>query len=360
MKYFRQGLTKEELTAEYRRLAKQYHPDVCKDANATEIMTAINAEYDTYFVTIQKESVGIDWDDLFARYAEARKTREAVLRFMNFDKQQGSGWFTIQKIYNLFWGSTTIKYVSDGTDSWDNFHGGFALTQELTPAFGEVNRSLHRIPAKIECPTLQDMYFAMYGQAKTDITEIQATEVKTEAAYVSMFDTYKHIRTKKRGEMWIDDDTAYMKVNGLVMASSFPSYLLKDCEVLETCKGTDFGYYQFQDCSEEEFRKYHDVQYTPMYSEALGCKRLKENELWWIDDPVVAHFARIGVLDFYESGENFRMRYGTFSNIGLQAHLHELTIEDAEHIQDFLDELNNGFEDYIKRLVKRGKLRIAI
>lgn len=360
MAYFRQGLTKEELTTEYRRLAKQYHPDICKDANATEIMTAINEEYDQYFITIQKTSVGVDWDDLFARYTEARRSREAVLRFMNFDKQQGSGWFTLQKIFGIFRGYTTEKYVSDSSDTWEDFHGGFALTQDVTQPGGWVNRSLRRIPAKIECPTMQDMYFAMYGQARSDITDIQAADVKTEAAYVSMFDTYKHIRTKKRGEMWVDDDTAYMKVNGLVMASSFPGYLLKDCEVLETCKGTDFGYYQFQDCSEAEFRKYHDVHYTPMYSETLGCKHLKENELWWIEDPVVAHFARIGVLDFYESGENFRMRYGSFSNIGLQTHLHELTIEDAEHIQDFLDKINADFEEYIKRLIKRGRIKIVI
>ena len=168
MGYFKTGLTRDQLTAEYRRLAKQYHPDICKDANATEIMTAINAEYDRYFVAIQKKTVGVDWDDIFERYAAARRTREAVLRFMNFDKQKGSGWFTLRKTYNLFWGSTTIKFVSDGSDSWENFHGGFALTQMIEPALACSDRMLRRIPAKIECPTKQDMYFAMYGQAKTD------------------------------------------------------------------------------------------------------------------------------------------------------------------------------------------------
>ena len=359
MKYFTEGLTKEELHKEYKTLVKKYHPDRNPGADAHSIMSEINKEYDEYFVSIQKKNFGFDWEDLSTRYTEARKSRETTLRFMSFDKQRGSGWFTLQKEYSPFYGSTTVKYVSDGSESWDNFHGGFALTQELTPAFGEVNHSLRRVPAKIECPSVQDMYFGSLGVSRTEA--LQAGEQTMESAYVSMFGRYRIVRTEKRGDIWVNDDgNAFVKIDGLVMSTPIPKHLLKNSLTLAEYKGTDLGYKAFQDCTEAEFRQFHDVQYVPQYSESLNCKKLKDNELWWIDDPIVAHFARIRVLNFYESGENFRQRYGTFSNIGLAAHLHELSIEDAEHIQDFLDELNSEFENYIKCLIKRGKIRVAI
>ena len=43
--YFK-GQTIEELKKEYKTLCKKYHPDICKQENATEIMQEINSEYD--------------------------------------------------------------------------------------------------------------------------------------------------------------------------------------------------------------------------------------------------------------------------------------------------------------------------
>ena len=43
--YFK-GQTIEELKKEYKTLCKKYHPDICKQENATEIMQEINAEYE--------------------------------------------------------------------------------------------------------------------------------------------------------------------------------------------------------------------------------------------------------------------------------------------------------------------------
>ena len=43
--YFK-GQTIEELKKEYKTLCKKYHPDICKQENATEIMQEINSEYE--------------------------------------------------------------------------------------------------------------------------------------------------------------------------------------------------------------------------------------------------------------------------------------------------------------------------
>lgn len=48
MKYFRPGLTREELKKEYKALAKKFHPDVSKEPNAEVIFKEINEEYNNY------------------------------------------------------------------------------------------------------------------------------------------------------------------------------------------------------------------------------------------------------------------------------------------------------------------------
>lgn len=59
MKYFSAGLTKDGLYAEYKKLAKRYHPDVCREENATEIMQEINAEYDSYGIVYDTNGIRI-------------------------------------------------------------------------------------------------------------------------------------------------------------------------------------------------------------------------------------------------------------------------------------------------------------
>ena len=49
MKYFKDCKTLEDLKREYKRLALLFHPDICKDENATETMKAINNSYDELF-----------------------------------------------------------------------------------------------------------------------------------------------------------------------------------------------------------------------------------------------------------------------------------------------------------------------
>ena len=52
------------------------------------------------------------------------------------------------------------------------------------------------------------------------------------------------------------------------------------------------------------------------------------------------------------------MRYGCFSTDELNDHLNEMSIDDAEDIQDFLDELNKDYEDKVRGMVKKGKIKI--
>ena len=85
-----------------------------------------------------------------------------------------------------------------------------------------------------------------------------------------------------------------------------------------------------------------------------------ENDLYWIHDPVVLHYARLGIVKFYQSKYSYKLRYGTFDSKVLEKNAHELDIESAEIIQDFLDELNDDFNNHIEGMIKSGKLKINI
>lgn len=54
--YFKNIQSLEQLKKEYRTLAKQYHPDISQDPQATEIMKDINIQYDQLFKELQSSS----------------------------------------------------------------------------------------------------------------------------------------------------------------------------------------------------------------------------------------------------------------------------------------------------------------
>ena len=137
----------------------------------------------------------------------------------------------------------------------------------------------------------------------------------------------------------------------------YPKYF----EVKETVNGKDFGYIEFQDCSSEDFCKYFDVDYKPEFSQAVECKVINNiGDLSFIDDPIVYHFAKLGIVKFYQSKKNFRMRYGTFDSKVLEHKIHEMSYEDADIVQDYLDKLNNEFNDKVKEMIKKGKIKIIV
>ena len=375
MKWFKDGLTKDELTREYRTLAKMYHPDVSKDPSATEKMKEINNEYDKYFVAMRAEETGYNTNDIYSYYQSARKSREIILAFLRKDKNLGKGFFTFNE-YG--------KIMSDDSETWDGFHGGFAVCQleKTTEHFlfhdHVKDQKVKRLNYTVEFPNFADMYFGLqFGQFTSDSTEVVDPNIRGvgERADIDRYGHYNHIYNETYGDIWETSENtavwnpkikhyqskarryAYMKVNNRIMRCNFdlnPQFF----EVVEGFKGYDFGFLAFQECTREEFYKWHDVDYTPELAPALDCKRLGEDDLYWIEDPMIAHFARVGLLYFFQSKINFKLRYGSFDSWYLNNHIQDLSIDDAEEIQDFLDKLNKDFEDASKGMAKKGKLKI--
>ena len=386
MKWFKDGLSKEELKKEYKLLARKYHPDISKDPDATKIMQEINDEFDKYFVAASIADSGYSNEDMRTRYKKAREERSIILAFLRRDKQNcGKSFFTFNR-YG--------KIIADG-DQWSNFHGGFALCR-LTKKL-DVNESafyrfekvteqkVDRLNAKIECPTYADMFYAIrYGEFISQSTAVMDPSIKMSGKMtLDRYGTYQLIRTEQYGEFWISKETvysnvgrswfdllfgghdqkkvitwAYLLVNGQCMRCPFN--LNRDYySVIETRNGHDFGFLAFQDCTSEEFNKWHTCNEEPNFAQALEMKEInKSDDFWWISNPVVRHFARNGAIKFWQSKRNFKLRYGSFDMDQIHDYLNELSIDDAEEIQDFLDEINNDFNDHVKGMLKKGKLKI--
>lgn len=82
IKHFKAVKNHQELKSEYKRLAKQYHPDLNKDKDTTATMQEINAEYD-YMVNHLKET---NKDDKYAKYHTVNDGyKEIINAIIHFD-----------------------------------------------------------------------------------------------------------------------------------------------------------------------------------------------------------------------------------------------------------------------------------
>lgn len=377
LKHFADGLSKEELGKAYKSLARKYHPDVSREPNAEEIMKEINDEYDRYFSELHYSEIGYNAEDIQEVYQRAKEERETILAFLMRDKLEanGQGWYSFNQ---------HGKIRSDDSETWSDFHGGFALCQLTRTStvrqgfFGKdiesnVVQSVKKLAANVYCPNYAEMYFGLkWGYFESESTAIAVTD-SGKAAEMSDYTSYDHIYSERYGDMWLSKDVilgrwgrsnhvrryVYMCANGRVMRCGI-TLDPKWYQVVETYHGYDMGYVAFQQQTRDEFKETHTVDFRHQFHDALQCKPLDISDLYWIEDPEIAHYARLGIIKFYQSKRKYQMRYGTFDSWQLEDHLHELDIDAAEKIQDFLDDLYEKFDSAVKGMIKKGKLSVKI
>lgn len=366
MVFFKDGLNEEELKKEYRRLAKIYHPDISKDPNATEIMKELNEQFDKYFVNQRIRE--FSWVDTTKAKEQAQKIRRTLLVYLLRDRENPGKFFSIVERRSTgfwFWRETRkIKGITDDSKDWDGFRGGFAYCGYGDPdEFDEV--SLKKLPAKLTPASLPEVYwyskdhwsdgeyttwyqiqcrfgtywataeligfvFYMKAELPEEFLRIGNLNAREEEMYAA-----REIKTVFVNERWIPEH-----------------------KVLQVIKGSDIRFLLYQDCTKDDFYKYHDVDFTPNFAAATKAKEV--GDYWWISDPMIFYYASKGIVKFYQSGFDFRRRFGTFDSYALRDNLHLLSIEDAEAIQDFLDEINADYDAHVKSLIKRGKIRIKV
>lgn len=368
MQWFRDDLTHEELKKEYRRLAKQYHPDICKDPDAEEKMKEINHQFDQYFTNQMTRE--FSWVDTAKAKAKAQKVRATLLVYLLRDRENpGKFYCMVERHYIGWWfwrELSQLKAVTTDAKEWENFRGGLAYCSYDQPDENAEVR-LTKLPAKLSPASDQEMYWYnrdhwgdtlwdIYRKIKCRFGTFWAKDAENGKGYIFYV---KAVLPKEFLEIGNADPDGEAKYNARSINTVYVSkWWIQEHEVLETMTGTSFAYMLYQDCTADEFAKYHDVDYAPDFIGAVPNKKL--DDFWFVPDPIIGYYARKGLVEFYCSNRNFRMRYGTFNKRVLEQNLHLISIEDVEMIQDYLDEINKDWDTLVNGMIKKGKIRIRI
>ena len=78
MKYFKNVNSVEQLKKQYRNLAKKYHPDLNKDIDTTEVMKAVNAEYEQLFAKYKNIHENADGETYTARESTTEQSADFI------------------------------------------------------------------------------------------------------------------------------------------------------------------------------------------------------------------------------------------------------------------------------------------
>ena len=139
-----------------------------------------------------------------------------------------------------------------------------------------------------------------------------------------------------------------------------PRGVLIHSDELDEVYGNDIPYKLFQDCDRYDFEKFHDVGTMPEMSKLVQLKKIRSDNVFISGWPMVEYYAKKGIIQLYELPNNFRVRCGHFNRAKLETNMHLMSIEDAEEIQDYLDEINKDFDEKIKSMVRSGKIRYKV
>ena len=395
MKWFKDGLNQDELKKAYRDLVKEHHPDVSKDPNATAIMQEINEEFDQYFT--MQATRQYSWVNQSAARAAARTTRKIIVRYFTRDQDDRSKFvasFSLRQYWSwLFSTRTVFRLIADPKKpDWKDFRGGFAACAVDVPEsrwdqMTTSNLEAHRIDSRITPATLEEIYWYIIAKHTSDY----GFEYEWNEQGFSPDIRYVQYKTRV-GTIWVGEPrdsyyndghpVAFMKVEyydeqaaigGFVPTKErvrynakqiqeiqVPQGVLTHSDVLDEVDGNDIPYKLFQDCTRYDFDQFHDVGVVPEMSKLVQLKKIRSSDAFIAGWPMVEYYARKGIIQLYELPNNFRVRCGHFNREKLEVNMHLLSIDDAEEIQDYLDEINKDFDEKIKSMVRSGKIRYKV
>lgn len=385
MEWFKPGLNAEQLKKEYRKLCRQYHPDVCKEPDAEEKMKEINFQFDEYYT--HQARAEFSWASAERAARQARKVRIAILVRMYWDKELGHYTTVIDDEFMPgFWLRYSTKVLGHGVDApgeytWEDFKGGLAYVtyeKNANEVIDEVN--LKRLPAKIEPASPEEVYW--YNKDHWNNTRsdrfIQATCKFGRVIF--------HI-TDDKSQFYDDPKKKYNKIYGnMLMKCSLPdAFLLGEADKkvgaeyaarsiqevpvrLGSCgqlrdvielSGIDFPYMVFQECTVDEFCRYHDMR-LPRYSDLVPLQEIPVGFLLGDRDPIVDYLHSKKIFRVFQYTRNFKVCCGMFDQRRMEENMELMSIDDAELVQDYLDSINQNFVESAKSLLRRGKISSGI
>lgn len=377
MEWFRPGLDRDELKKEYRKLCKQYHPDLSKDPNATEYMKEINYQFDQYYVHQSKEEYSWAHEERAAR--ESRRVRMAILVRLYWNEDAGHYTTRIETDGEWYlWGYRRLYNIGHAVDipgenTWEGFKGGLAYVSFEKPISNFASIILKRLPAVIEPASPEEVFWynkSNWNNSETD-RFIQA-DCKFGRVIFQITSEVKSWYDKAYGNMLMKCSLPNEFLLGEVDPKTGAKYAARSIQEVNvrigSCgrllnvvelTGADFPYMVYQDCSRDEFAKYHDMT-LPEFSDLVPLVEVPVGFLTGERDPIVDYLHSKRIIRVFRYNRNFKIQCGMFDQRHMEENMELMGIEDAELIQDYLDAINRDFVEQAKKLLRKGKISSGI
>jgi len=313
MSFFQPGLSHDELKKAYRELVKKHHPDVGGD---TATMQRINEEYDKYFEVSAKS--------VWTTPSQPKSERE----FIVFMVRQGRRLVSLRSPRG---GMFAMPRVSWASPAWTDAQEGFASVHE--DGMGLVGRHI-----RVRCPS---------GRMTAEMLIKNASPSYSHNIYRCHIGDSEFYLNSYNDVIAVDDENRPFKYN---------LFTAEGANKMPIGTDMDFIFHEYQDCTYDEFLRYHDVDNPSDFHETLGMKEFEP----FVDNGAISYLIRKGGLKIFVSRFDRSVKYGYFSMSGLLPLLKNLDIEDIEEAQDYLDEINADFDEKVKAKIKKGKLKIVV
>ena len=395
MKYFKPGLSIEELKREYKSLAKKYHPDVSNDPNVDEIFKAINEEYKAYCSLLSKKSdkkngTVIDYDfycDIISYWANSKmaedifKDIESWYDFINNNRNaRGNKEITFvafftkhsDNIYrcNQYIGPTYGEYSLDTEGSEENYEGFQCVYTDSIMPIVKISKT-----KKYSVPSDEAMAEYFIDEVSHDHIEWYGKESWIEYSKRRYSLNHYYSPDRENYECYGDTQTdtsvsfdfyctMYDVNSGLeekVVKSSIDAKSAKYFKVKETVNWFDFPLKYYYGYTLDEFIKTYTIESFPPHA----------TEFVYITD-LLNLFNKYG-LDLAFSGVECILKgkrvpyhnnviFCAFNLLNLVDYGDDVVDSgiDIKRIQEVMDKINNDSREKLKGLIKKGKVSSGI
>ena len=396
MKYFKPGLSIEELKREYKSLAKKYHPDVSNDPNADEIFKAINEEYKVYCSLLSKKSDKKNGNnycsfyyDIIAYWANSKMAKDIFkdiedwYDFINnrnrntrnhkentfvafFTKHSDNTYKCKQYVY----GSKYYEYGLDTEGSEENYEGFQCVYTDSIMPIVKISKT-----KKYSVPSDEAMAEYFIDEVSHDHIEWYGKESWIE--YIKRRYSLNHYYSPDRenyecyGDTQTDISvsfdfycTMYDVNSGLeekVVKSSIDAKSAKYFKVKETVNWFDFPLKYYYGYTLDEFIKTYTIESFPPHA----------TEFVYIDD-LLNLFNKYG-LDLAFSGVECILKgkrvpyhnnviFCAFNLLNLVDYGEDVVESgiNIKRVQEVMDKINNDSREKLKDLIKKGKVSSGI
>lgn len=364
MKYFKSGLTQEELKKEYRKLAKKYHPDVSKDPEGERIFKEINDEYESY-----ESGFTIINDDIFGDYF---KTRYRYKPKETYDNSADDVYYNIYLVkegnFNFYKGNC------DGIDLFYTPEDGDKIIQE---GFVRVVKNKYSITPDVKLstksfcdfPTNASMYqYFMLNilpesiQWYNDMTWLEYIDERYELAVLSApnEDGGKCYAESYFNKYLVIDDTEMTYYTGIsfsgldcgVVKNTMPVEYARRLVEKYIVNWFDFPFICNYNCTLNEFVSKHDVENIPHQATEIISFIWDQKSI----PDIIKLYANNALLKLYRVPGHKDIVFGCFAFLNLVHCVEYTSIDKIEEIQAALTELNNASKERLKNLIRKRKI----